>query len=166
MNPVRAWNRFWFGPISARPLGLYRILFGLIVLCHLGLLTVELDHWYTDAGLLRGDEARRAAGPLRFSVLQWIQDPVSVRLAFGVVALVAVGFIVGWRTRLMSVLLYLGMMSIYHRNISTNCGPDMIMMIMCFFFMLSPCGAAYSLDARRLARRRGTLAEPLIIPWA
>ena len=32
--------------------------------------------------------------------------------------------------------------------------------------MLSPCGAALSLDARRVARRRGTPAEPLIIPWA
>ena len=32
--------------------------------------------------------------------------------------------------------------------------------------MLSPCGAAYSLDARRVSRRRGTLAEPLIVPWA
>ena len=32
--------------------------------------------------------------------------------------------------------------------------------------MLSPCGAAYSLDARRASRRRGTLAEPLIVPWA
>ena len=27
---------------------------------------------------------------------------------------------------------------------------------MAFYLMLSPCGAAYSLDARRAARRRGT----------
>ena len=32
--------------------------------------------------------------------------------------------------------------------------------------MLCPCGAAYSLDARRAARKRGTAAEPLISPWA
>jgi hypothetical protein len=31
--------------------------------------------------------------------------------------------------------------------------------------MLSPCGAALSFDARRAARLRGTLAEPLIAPW-
>jgi hypothetical protein len=31
--------------------------------------------------------------------------------------------------------------------------------------MFCPCGAAYSLDARRAARKRGTLAEPLIAPW-
>jgi hypothetical protein len=32
--------------------------------------------------------------------------------------------------------------------------------------MLAPCGAAFSLDARREAHRRGTVAEPLIYPWA
>jgi hypothetical protein len=73
---------------------------------------------------------------------------------------------VGWRTKVLSVLLYFGLLSLYHRNISTNCGPDMLMMITSFYLMLSPCGAAYSLDARREIRRRGTIAEPVIIPWA
>jgi hypothetical protein len=65
----------------------------------------------------------------------------------------------------MGFLLYLGLLSLYHRNISTNCGPDQLMMITMFYLMLSPCGAACSLDARRAARRRGTPAEPLIVPW-
>ncbi len=166
MNPLRTWNRFWFGPISARPLGVYRIVFGIFVLAHLGFISVDLDYWYTSAGLLQGDEARLAAGPLRFSPLQWVQDPVSVRCVVGGLAAVAVAFVLGWRTRVMSVLLYLGLLSLYHRSISTSCGPDMLMMITSFYMMLSPCGAACSLDARREARRRGTLAEPLIIPWA
>jgi hypothetical protein len=166
MNPLHAWNRFWFRPISARPLGVYRILFGLFVLAHLGFISVELDYWYTDVGLVQGNEARFAAGPLRFSPLQWVQDPVSVRCVVGALAVVALGFVVGWRTRIMGVLLYLGLLSLYHRNIGTNCGPDQLMMITSFYLMLSPCGAAYSLDSRRSARRRGTPAEPIVIPWA
>ncbi len=166
MNPIRAWNRFWFAPISARPLGLYRILFGLMVLAHLAFLTVDLDFWYTDAGLLQGDEARLAAGPLRFSPLQWIQDPVSVRIFFAALAVVVIAFTLGWHTRIMGVLVYMGLLSLHHRNISTNCGPDTLMMVTCFCVMLCPCGAAYSLDARRVARRRGTPADVLIIPWA
>lgn len=166
MNPLRTWNRFWFGPTSARPLGVYRIVFGIFVLAHLASISVELDYWYSSAGLLQGDEARLAAGPLRFSPLQWLQDPLSVRCVIFGLATVAVAFVMGWRTKVMSVLLYLGLLSLYHRNISTNCGPDMLMMITSFYLMLSPCGAAHSLDARREARRRGTIAEPLIIPWA
>jgi hypothetical protein len=166
MNPLRGWNRFWFGPISAKPLGVYRIVFGIFVLAHLALISVELDYWYSDAGLLQGGEAGLSAGPLRFSPLQVVQDPFSVRCAVTAVALVAAAFALGWRTRIMGVLLYLGLLSLYNRNISSNCGPDMLMMITSFYLMLSPCGAAVSLDARRAARRRETVAEPLILPWA
>ena len=28
MNPFKDWSRFFFGPISARPLGAFRIVFG------------------------------------------------------------------------------------------------------------------------------------------
>jgi hypothetical protein len=166
MNPIRAWNRFWFAPVSARMLGVYRIAFGVLVLINLLLVSVDLDYWYTDAGLLRGTEARELAGPLRFSPLQFYQDTTTVHAVFGATALVAVAFVLGWHTKIMSVLLYLGMLSLYHRNVATNCGPDVLMMITCFLMMLSPCGAAASLDARRVARLRGTPAEPLIIPWA
>jgi hypothetical protein len=66
----------------------------------------------------------------------------------------------------MAVLLYLGILSLYHRNVLSNCGPDQLMMITSFYMMLSPCGAALSLDAHRAFTRRGTIAEPLIVPWA
>jgi hypothetical protein len=165
MNPLKAWNRFLFGPISARPLGAFRIVFGLIVLGYLSLMTVEFDYWYTGAGLLRGIEAREAAGPCRFSPLQYTDNPTIAHLFLGVTAAAAVGFTLGWRTRVMSVLLYLGMLSLYHRNVTSNGGPDALPFILSFYMMLCPCGAAYSLDARRAARKRGTAAEPLIIPW-
>jgi hypothetical protein len=166
MNPIRAWNRFWFGPISARPLAAYRVAMGLLVLSNLGFLAWDIDNWFTDRGVLQGTEALEVAGPLRPSPLQWVQDPVSVRGFFAVTAVLAALFTVGWHTRVVGVLLYLAMLSIHHRNILTNAGPDTLILAMVFYLMLSPCGAAYSLDARRAGRRRGTLADPLIVPWA
>jgi hypothetical protein len=166
MNPVRAWNRFWFSPISARPLGVFRIVFGLIALANLAFMAFDMDYWFTDIGLLHGDEARLVAGPLRPSILNWVQDPTSVRIFFAVTALLGVLLTIGWRTRVVSVLFFLGTLMIHHRNIVTNSGADALMMLMTFYVMLAPCGAAYSLDARRAARRRGTDAEPLIVPWA
>jgi hypothetical protein len=170
LNLARAWDAFWFRPISARPLGVYRIVMGVLTLCFLGFLWVDLDHWLTDAGLMVGDEARWIAGPLRPSPLQWVQDPVSVRLFMAATAVVATLFTLGWRTRVMSVLLYLGVLSIHHRNIPTNCGPDNLLVAMLFYLMLAPSGAAYSLDAQRDRRRRRLKgeppAEPMIAPWA
>lgn len=166
MNPVRAWNTFWFRPISARPLGAFRIVIGLLVMVHLGFLTVDLDYWLTDLGMLRGTEAREIAGPLRPSPLQWVQDPVTVRGFLAGSAVAATLFTIGWHTRVMGVLLYLTLLSIHQRAVPTNCGPDTLLLILVFYLMLSPCGASYSFDARRVARRRGTAAEPLIVPWA
>jgi len=166
MNPFRAWNTFWFQPVSARPMASFRIVIGVITLAHLFLLSCDLDHWLTDQGLLQGTEARELAGPWRPSPLQWVQDPTSVRVFVAATALVATFVTIGWRTRVNTVLLYLMILSIHHRNIPTNCGPDNLLLLMVFYLMLCPCGAAYSLDARRESRRRGTLAEPLILPWA
>jgi len=165
MNPLKAWNQFLFGPISARPLGAFRIVFGLILLGYLALMTVEFDYWYTGAGLLQGTEAREAAGPLRFSPLQFVNDPTIAHVFLAATAAAAVGFTLGWRTRVMSILLYLGMLSLYHRNVTANGGPDALPFLVTFYMMFCPCGAAYSLDALRAAKKRGTPAEPMIIPW-
>jgi hypothetical protein len=166
MNPVSAWNRFWFGPVSARPLGAFRIVFGIISLANLAILAFDMDYWLTNAGLLQGEEPRIIAGPLRFSPLQWIQDPPAVHAVFAVTTLLTILFTLGWHTRVVSVLLYLATLAIHQRNIVTNSGADCLMLIVTFYMMFAPSGAAYSLDARRAARCRGADAEPLIIPWA
>ncbi len=166
MNPLKDLSRFLFGPISARPLGVFRIVFGVLILIYLALMSVEFDHWYTGAGLLQGTEAREAAGPLRFSPLQYVTDSRIAHMFLAFTTMVAVAFTLGWRTRTMSILLYLCMLSLYHRNVSSNGGPDAVPAILTFYMMLCPCGAACSVDAVRAARKRGTAAEPLIVPWA
>ena len=90
MNPLREWNRVpGSAPSSkARPLGAFRVAFGLLVLAYLGFLVFDIDYWYTGIGMLPGTEARELAGPLRFSPLQWVQDPTSVRLFFAATAVV------------------------------------------------------------------------------
>jgi hypothetical protein len=129
-------------------------------------MTVEFDHWYTDRGLLQGTESREAAGPLRLSLLHYVHDPITPRVLYAITLAAAAGVTLGWRTRVMSVVLWLGMLSFYHRNPSSNGGPDAMPAILCFYMVLCPSGAAYSMDARREQERRGTLAEPLISPWA
>ncbi len=174
MNPIRAWNRFLFAPVSARPLGLFRIVYGVLMVAYLLLMTVEFNFWYTDQGLLQGNEAYEAAGStwrgqvehLRFSPLNYVHDPISPRVVYAIALVSAVGLTVGWRTRTMSIVFWLAFLSLYHRNPSSNGGPDAMPAIVSFYMMLCPCGAAYSIDALREARKRGTEAEPLITPWA
>ena len=162
----RPWNRFWFSTIDARPLGAFRIAFGLLAICILLFLTVDFDYWLTSLGLLRGSEAYEVAGPWRLSLLTWVNDPTFARVVWALTMAAAVGLTIGWRTKLMSIVFYIGMLSIHHRNILTASGADCLLMCMAFYLMLSPCGAAYSLDARRAARKRGgTPAAPVVVAW-
>ena len=110
MNPIRAWSRFWFAPVSAAPLGAFRILFGLICLIHVACLAWEPAPWLSDAGYLRGSEARELAGWLRPSPLQWYQDPTTVNAVLAATALCAALVTAGRYTRIASVLLYLGLL--------------------------------------------------------
>lgn len=165
IHPVRAWNRFFFTPTSARPLGAIRIAFGILALANLALSAVDLDHWYSDAGLLQGDEARIVAGPFQVSPLLYYQGPTPARIAFAFTATAAALLTIGWRSRLMSILFYLGMLSLHIRNLVSSSGADVLLMTFAFNLMFCPTGAAYSVDAWRESRRRGTPAEPLILPW-
>jgi hypothetical protein len=162
----RPWNRFWFATIDARPLGAFRIAFGLLAIFNLLLLTVDFDYWLTSLGLLRGTEAYEVAGPWRPSLLTLVNDPTFARVVWGVTLAAAVGLTLGWRTRLMCIAFYVGMLSIHHRNVLTASGADSLLMCMAFYLMLGPCGAAYSLDARRAMKKRGgTPAAPVVVAW-
>ncbi len=165
MNPFRVWNQFFFQSQSARPLGMMRVCYGLLALANLAFCAVELDHWYTDAGLLQGDEARIAAGFLLNTPLHYLQSPFAMRVAFSFTALAALGLTVGWRTKLMSILFYGGMLSIHNRNTVSSSGADVLLLVFGFNMMLSSCGAAYSIDNWLASRKRGTVAEPLILAW-
>ncbi len=173
-SPLSGWNRFWFAPTSARPLGLFRILFGLIALANLALFAPDLDTWLSDRGRSAGSESLEIAGPfwggdghrpMRWSILQHYQNPTSVRVVYGATIAAAVLLTLGWHTRISSAAFYVLMLMIHHRNMQTISGADALLMILAFTLMLGPCGAAYSLDSRRKARAIGGAYEPLIAPW-
>ena len=159
IHPIRAWNQFFFQPTSARPLGAIRILFGLVALSNLALCSVDLTYWYTDQGLLRGDESWVIAGLVQPSLLHFYQDLTSVRIVFGFTAVAAFCLTIGLRARLSSILFYLGMLSIHNRNLASSSGADVLLMTFAFNLMLCPSGAAYSVDAWLANRKRGTLGR-------
>ena len=48
----RDWNEFWFQPISSIPLGMFRLVFGLLVLAYGLLLLPERFIWFSNRGVL------------------------------------------------------------------------------------------------------------------
>ena len=153
MNPFKDWSRFLFGPISAKPLGVFRIWLGILILIYLAIMSVEFDHWYTRAGVYRSFESKEAAAPLRFSPLHYTENPQVAHAVFALAIMSAVGFTLGWHTRIMTIVLWVCMLSLYHRNVTSNGGPDVLPVLFPFYMMFCPSGAAYSLDALRNSRK-------------
>jgi hypothetical protein len=83
------------------------------------------------------------------------------------VALVVAGALtmVGWRTRASSIVAALLMLSLQRTNVHVFNSGDLLLKLIGYGVMLSPCGLLWSLDARR-RERQGTTGNLLRAPWA
>ena len=74
--------------------------------------------------------------------------------------------LLGWRTRTMSVLFMVGVLSLQNRSIFMGDGGDNVIHLMAIYLVLTRCGQVWSLDARRAAPRRagGTRARRAPVP--
>ena len=166
---LRAWDRFLFEPISPVPLAVYRILFGSLVILNALLLLPELPFLFGETGILPLDVSRKFAPPPRLNVLAWLPNtPGSLYAFFAVYLLAAVCLTAGFLTRLASALVFVGIVSLHHRNPVILNGGDTILRLSAFYLMLAPAGRALSVD-RWLRVRRGKEPPgepPPIEPWA
>ncbi|MFD9479642.1 MULTISPECIES: HTTM domain-containing protein [Streptomyces] len=73
-------------------------------------------------------------------------------------------FMLGWRTRAMSVLFAVVVTSFHARSIFMTDGGDNLILLMALYLVLTACGRRWSLDARRnrlRAARAGDAPEPV-----
>lgn len=90
-----------------------------------------------------------------------------LNLYFLALLLVTASLIVGFQTRLSSILVFAGLMSLSNRNFFIDNAGDDLMRISCFFLMFSNAGAAYSVDRWRRVRSGKDGAEHTpCSPWA
>jgi hypothetical protein len=164
----QAWDRFFFRPDTARVLGLYRIVFGLIVLYSFALLAKDVTMFFSDAGLLTSTASAQVFGPNYLTLFDWIRGPGGVRAALAALFVSAAFFTVGFHTRWSTVALYILMVSFHVRNGYVLQGGDAVIRTLLFFFMFAPAGAAFSVDSlrRRLRTPGSGPSDPRVSPWA
>jgi hypothetical protein len=158
---VRRWNGFWFEPTPTSTLALLRICFGAVVFAWAVSLAPDLSAFFSSAGIAAG----QAAGPGVWGVLG-IAPAGGVVL--GVYAATLVGSLAlaaGWRTRLASVVVFVGLLSFERQDPWVFNSGDGLLRVIAFYLMLAPAGAALSIDRwRRDAERFWEF--PSRAPWA
>ncbi|MGA5292007.1 HTTM domain-containing protein [Streptomyces pseudogriseolus] len=108
-----------------------------------------------------------------FTVLLWSDSQVWFEAVYALAALFSLLLLLGWRTRTMSALFMVGVLSLQNRSVFMGDGGDNVLHLMAIYLVLTRCGQVWSLDARRArraarARARGERTRDGVGPalWA
>ncbi|MFC7892804.1 HTTM domain-containing protein [Streptomyces sp. NPDC057381] len=87
-----------------------------------------------------------------FTVLMWSDGQVWFEIVYALAVLSSVLLLLGWRTRTVSVLFMVGVLSLQNRSVFMGDGGDNVLHLMSMYLVLTRCGQVWSLDARRARR--------------
>jgi hypothetical protein len=163
------WRRLWLTQVDPRPAGLFRIVFGVVVLWTLVDLIPMARFLFTDEGLWLPAMARRNYGgefrllwdpvhgfehwydwPLalyyRFSLFHIRADPPFVYGVYAATLVSVTLMILGIKTRVSTIVSWFLVNSIYGYSPIFFSGGDTVLRVFLFLGMLTRWGEAYSLD--------------------
>jgi hypothetical protein len=164
MNRVAStWNGFWFAPEPTSTLAIFRIAFATLTFFWTLSLLPDLDAFFARDGIEPPHPIDLAHGD--WGVLNLI-DTHAVVLALVVVLLLgSLALLVGFKTRLASIIVFVGIVSFMQRTPSIFNAGDVLIRSCAFFLMFAPAGAALSVDRWR-HNRHSFWASPSRAPWA
>ncbi|MET7924906.1 HTTM domain-containing protein [Streptomyces sp. NPDC055059] len=99
------------------------------------------------------------AGNGAFTALMWSDGRVWFEIVYAAAVVTSALLMLGWRTRTMSVLFMIGVLSLQNRSIFMGDGGDNVIHLMSIYLVFTRCGQVWSLDARRAARAREHFAR-------
>lgn len=142
--------------LDLRSLAVMRVAVACAVLLDLFTRAVHLREHYSDDGVLPREVARSVSWLVDTSLLTLSGSVIWVGIVFALAIALALAVALGWRTQLTTVLLWLVMLSIQHRNPHLWDHRDALFSIALVNGALLPWGAAFSFDARGPATTRYT----------
>jgi len=166
MKFLRTVDNYWFGCGSPTSLGFLRIVMGFLVTIDLLVMGLRWEDWFSEKGYVpaslaqmwfpgdpyvwySGKEAPIWEGGRilpKINLLSGITNPLWAQIFFWGVVVFAILTTLGLWTRLSTILLALGIVSLHHRDPLILMGGDTVLRVIVLYLALAPCGAACSLD--------------------
>lgn len=147
-----AWRWFLarYCSLDRRSLGLFRIVFGTLLLCELAYRFGGIDHWYTNDGLMPNHVVLWANPGLHmFSFFFSLSTYGEALFGFALCGAVFVAYTVGFWTRLSQWLALVCVVSLNSRVFMLENGGDNVVAILAVLTAFLPLGDRFSLDALR-----------------
>ena len=158
----------WFS-IDLRSLGLFRIAFGLCLLSNLYEHAAHggLVAFFSNAGVLTNHFALFSPiQPRPWSLLFALSSPAEVAVGFTAIALVYALYTIGWKTRLMQILVIVCFISIVNRNLLLQDGGSFVTTLLAIWTAFLPVGSRFSVDgwlkSRIFAERAPSNDDPQV----
>ena len=156
MKTLRSLHSWLFGFGSPVTIGVFRMALGTVAFINLAMVAIDFEAWFTERGFVPVALTERWSGEVwRLSILQNVTNDNVTAAFYALTMLAALCTALGLFSRVSSVALILGLVSLHHRNPDILHSGDTLMRAMAFYVALSPSGAACSLD-RLIALRRGS----------
>ncbi|NOT85305.1 MAG: HTTM domain-containing protein [Methylococcaceae bacterium] len=146
------WHNFWFKPIDVRQYAILRIAFGFLSALYIAKLLPFADVHFSHAGWLIDFDHHGIPNWGSWSVFNLAIDPYYARqYCFGVFMVgiaAAIAMMLGWQTRVATFITWVVLVSLWNKNPLLLDGDDAVLKVMAFYLIFSPCGWAWSVDAR------------------
>ncbi len=165
MKTLRTFDQWLFGYGSPAAMGLFRAALGGVALIDLALVLPDFNEWYTETGYVPTGQLQIWSGGFDFfSPLSHITDARVTAVFYALTMLAAFFTSIGLFTRVSSIALLVGVVSIHHRCPDILHSGDSLMRVMLFYLALAPCGLAFSVD-RRIAIAQGASPQQSVSLW-
>jgi Vitamin K-dependent gamma-carboxylase len=148
---VETWERFWFRDVETSSLAVFRIAFAVVVLAWTISLAPALYSFFGDAGILPSHPEGDAGS---WGLLQLDSGPAAVTALYLLLLVGALSLLVGFKTRLAAVVVFVCLVSFARRDPWVLNSGDLLVIVLAFYLMLAPSGAALSVDRWLEARPR------------
>jgi hypothetical protein len=145
---AKVWNSFKSQfALDLRSLALLRIGLALLILGDLGVRCSDLKAHYTDLGVLpRSVAIEKLLGPWDWSLHLLGGSAFLELLLFLIAAIAALALLLGYRTRLATIVSWILLISLQNRNPLVLNGGDIEFHLLLFWSIFLPLGHRYSLD--------------------
>lgn len=163
---IDGWDRFFFYSTDATALCLFRIAFGFFLFLNGISLVEDFNEWYGigDAALVPLHDSLTFYSDFRINIFRWL-SPTENSAWFVLMTYIATSFLVmiGFKTRLSTIVCFVLMVSLQNRNYSILNSGDTLMRCMLFLMMFAPTHVKYSLDAYFKEKEGGLYSSDISI---
>jgi hypothetical protein len=134
--------------IDIRGLAVFRVSLAVLLLFDLASRVPFITEHYTDAGLVSRDLMMGRINSWTLSLYWMNGTPLFVSLMFVVAAAFALLLLVGYRTRMATIVSWALLVSLHYRNPLVTSAGDLVLRLLLFWGMFLPLGISGSVDSR------------------